>query len=213
MNLNGLPSPMQSKYGTLPSLAAVDRVEIMRALRPLQQHQRAGGVINMVLKRPTDAFKGSVTARYGSWDRHYLEADMGAHSTTRVPARPRRGGQRRHQEPGGLQQQRQRYLLRHPGVRFSRIAPASVHALHQTKDILPTNGLPAYKDGSCSTSAAAPTWGRLKTFDADTTDGGLLQHALPTAGGSGLGPLHGSRHAAGSRPSPTALWTRRATPG
>ena len=26
-----LPSPMQSKYGTLPSLAAVDRVEIMQA--------------------------------------------------------------------------------------------------------------------------------------------------------------------------------------
>ncbi|MFQ2583440.1 TonB-dependent receptor plug domain-containing protein [Aeromonas caviae] len=59
VNLNGLPSPMQSKYGTLPSLAAVDRVEIMRGPSGLfNSTSELGGVINMVLKRPTDAFKG-----------------------------------------------------------------------------------------------------------------------------------------------------------
>ncbi|MNO86506.1 Ferripyoverdine receptor precursor [compost metagenome] len=102
VSLNGLPSPMQSKFGTLPSLAAVDRVEIMRGPSGLfNSTSELGGVINMVLKRPTDEFKGSVTARYGSWDRHYLEADMGGGAQRGgLGARPLRGEQRRHQEPG-----------------------------------------------------------------------------------------------------------------
>ncbi|MBV7416738.1 TonB-dependent siderophore receptor [Aeromonas sp. sif2433] len=186
VSLNGLPSPMQSKFGTLPSLAAVDRVEIMRGPSGLfNSTSELGGVINMVLKRPTDEFKGSVTARYGSWDRHYLEADMG----------------------GALNEEGSvlgRFVVSNADIKnqvdynnndngtyygtlefeLSDRTLLSVYALHQTKDILPTNGLPAYSDGSMLDISRSTYLGSDEDFfDANTTDvGASLQHAFANGG-------------------------------
>ena len=33
-------------------------------------------MVNLIRKRPTREFQGSLTGRYGSWDTHYLEADL-----------------------------------------------------------------------------------------------------------------------------------------
>ncbi|MBY7798211.1 TonB-dependent siderophore receptor [Vibrio fluvialis] len=186
VNLNGLPSPMQSKYGNLPSLAAVDRVEIMRGPSGLfNSTSELGGVINMVLKRPTEEFSGSVTARYGSWDRHYLEADMGGSLN----------------EDGTV---RGRFVVANADIKnqvdyndndngtyygtmefdLSDTTLLSVYVLHQTKDIVPTNGLPAYSDGSMLNVSRSTYLGSADdNFNAKTTDvGASLQHAFPNGG-------------------------------
>lgn len=76
-NINGLPAPMASINGTVPMLAPFDRVEIMRGPSGLfNSTSEMGGIVNMVLKRPTRDFQGSITGRYGSFDTSYLETDL-----------------------------------------------------------------------------------------------------------------------------------------
>jgi outer membrane receptor for ferric coprogen and ferric-rhodotorulic acid len=142
-------------------------------------------VINMVLKRPTDAFKGSVTARYGSWDRHYLEADMGGALNDEGSLRGRvvvANADIKNQVD---------YNNNDNGTYYGTLefdlsdrTRLSVYALHQTKDILPTNGLPAYKDGSLLDIGRSTYLGSAEDFfDADTTDvGASLQHAFANGG-------------------------------
>ena len=186
VNLNGLPSPMQSKFGTLPSLAAVDRVEIMRGPSGLfNSTSELGGVINMVLKRPTDEFKGSVTARYGSWDRHYLEADLGG-------ALNEEGSVLGRLVVANADIKNQvDYNNNDNGTYYGTLefdlsdrTLLSVYALHQTKDILPTNGLPAYRDGTMLDIGRSTYLGSDEDFfDASTTDvGAALQHAFANGG-------------------------------
>ncbi|GAB2797301.1 TonB-dependent siderophore receptor [Halomonas shantousis] len=76
-NIDGLPAPMQSINGTVPNLAAFDRVEVMRGPSGLfNSTSEMGGIVNLVRKRPTHDFQGHVTGRYGSWDQRYLETDI-----------------------------------------------------------------------------------------------------------------------------------------
>ncbi|MFC0337993.1 outer-membrane receptor for ferric coprogen and ferric-rhodotorulic acid [Kushneria avicenniae] len=76
-NLDGLPAPMASILGTVPNLAAFDRIEIMRGPSGLfNSTSELGGIVNAVRKRPTDEFQGHVTGRYGSWDQNYVETDI-----------------------------------------------------------------------------------------------------------------------------------------
>ena len=70
-NVNGLPAQMQSINGTLPNLAAFDRVEIMRGPSGLfDSSGEMGGLVNLVRKRPGDSFAASANAGYGT-DKQY----------------------------------------------------------------------------------------------------------------------------------------------
>ncbi len=186
VSLNGLPAPMQSRYGNLPSLAAVDRVEIMRGPSGLfNSTSELGGVINMVLKRPTDEFNASVSARYGSWDRHYLEADVGGALNEDKTLRGRfvvanadiKNQVDNNDNDNGTYYGTLEYDL-------SDNTLASVYVLHQTKDIVPTNGLPAYSDGSLLNISRSTYLGSADdNFQADTTDvGAKLQHTFANGG-------------------------------
>ncbi|MGJ8514896.1 TonB-dependent siderophore receptor [Carnimonas bestiolae] len=76
-DIDGLPAPMASIYGTLPDVGVYDRVEILRGPSGLfNSTSELGGIVNMVLKRPTDKFQGKVTGSYGSWNQRYLETDL-----------------------------------------------------------------------------------------------------------------------------------------
>ena len=73
-NVNGLPAQMQSINGTLPNLAAFDRVEIMRGPSGLfDSSGEMGGIVNLVRKRPGDNFAASANAGYGT-DKQYKAA-------------------------------------------------------------------------------------------------------------------------------------------
>ncbi|WP_025731735.1 TonB-dependent siderophore receptor [Carnimonas nigrificans] len=76
-DIDGLPAPMASINGTLPDVGVFDRAEILRGPSGLfNSTSELGGIVNMVLKRPTDTFQGKVTGSYGSWNQRYLEADL-----------------------------------------------------------------------------------------------------------------------------------------
>src|SRR5699024_2416184 len=76
-NIDGLPAPMASINGTLPSLAAFDRVEVMRGPSGLlNSTSELGGIINLVLKRPTYELQGEVEGGYGSFNQQYLTGDI-----------------------------------------------------------------------------------------------------------------------------------------
>lgn len=70
-NVDGLPAQMQSINGTLPNLAAFDRVEVMRGPSGLfDSSGEMGGIVNLVRKRPGDSFATSANAGYGT-DKQY----------------------------------------------------------------------------------------------------------------------------------------------
>jgi outer membrane receptor for ferric coprogen and ferric-rhodotorulic acid len=60
------------------NMALFDRVEVVRGATGLAQGAgNPSAAINMVHKRPTHAFQGSVSASAGSWDDYGLTADLG----------------------------------------------------------------------------------------------------------------------------------------
>ncbi|MDN6298041.1 MAG: TonB-dependent siderophore receptor [Halomonas sp.] len=76
-NIDGLPAPMTSINGSVPSLAAFDRVEIMRGPSGLfNSTSEMGGIVNLVRKRPTDEFQGSLGAGAGTQGQRNVQTDL-----------------------------------------------------------------------------------------------------------------------------------------
>lgn len=186
VNLNGLPAPMQSIYGNLPSLSAVDRVEIMRGPSGLfNSTSELGGVINMVLKRPTEEFSASATTRYGSWNRHYLEADLGGSLNEDRTIRGRfvaSNADIKNQVDYNDNDNSSFYGTLEFDLTDHTLL--TVYGLHQSKDIVPANGLPAYSDGSLLDIKRSTFIGSSKDyFTSDTNDfGASLQHTFMNGG-------------------------------
>lgn len=60
-----------------PDMTIYDRVEIVKGANGLMQGAGSpGAAINLVRKRPTDTFQGSVTGAAGSWDAYRTELDL-----------------------------------------------------------------------------------------------------------------------------------------
>ncbi|SFH21806.1 TonB-dependent siderophore receptor [Modicisalibacter xianhensis] len=76
-NIDGLPAPMTSINGSVPSLVAFDRVEIMRGPSGLfNSTSEMGGIVNLVRKRPTDAFQGHISGSLGTYEQGSVETDL-----------------------------------------------------------------------------------------------------------------------------------------
>ncbi len=159
-NIDGLPAPMASINGTLPSLSPFDRVEVMRGPSGLfNSTSEMGGIVNMVRKRPTREFQGSLTGRYGSWDSQYLEADLAGPLDEQGRIRGRTVLSRA--DTNGEVDYNANTSESFYGALDIDLTEATTLAfglIHQTKDIVPHNGYPAAIDGSSSRSAARPTW-------------------------------------------------------
>ncbi|MGJ8525111.1 Fe(3+)-pyochelin receptor [Halomonadaceae bacterium LMG 33818] len=75
--IDGLPAPMSSITGSVPQLEAFDRVEMMRGPSGLfDSTSEMGGIVNMVLKKPTRKFQGNVSGSYGSWNHNNIGVDL-----------------------------------------------------------------------------------------------------------------------------------------
>ncbi|CAB3678992.1 TonB-dependent siderophore receptor [Achromobacter pestifer] len=78
--IDGLPTLAFSGVAAEASMfntAIYDRVDVLRgAAGLLNGVGTPGGAINLVRKRPTEEFAGSVTAGAGSWNRYLTEADL-----------------------------------------------------------------------------------------------------------------------------------------
>ncbi|WP_110666254.1 TonB-dependent siderophore receptor [Salinicola halophilus] len=76
-NIDGLPAPMTSINGSVPSLVAFDRVEVMRGPSGLfNSTSEMGGIVNLVRKRPTYDFQGHTQASVGTRGQHRVLTDL-----------------------------------------------------------------------------------------------------------------------------------------
>ena len=75
--IDGLPIQYEEAALSTGLLAMYDRVEIVRGSSGLMEGVGTpGGSINLVRKRPTREFQGSVTGSAGSWDNYRSELDL-----------------------------------------------------------------------------------------------------------------------------------------
>lgn len=197
-NIDGLPAPMASINGTLPSLSPFDRVEVMRGPSGLfNSTSEMGGIVNMVRKRPTREFQGSLTGRYGSWDSQYLEADLAGPLDEQGRIRGRTVLSRA--DTNGEVDYNANTSESFYGALDIDLTEATTLAfglIHQTKDIVPHNGYPAAIDGSLESFSRSTylgaDWG---DFDGRTTDAvAELTHRFDN-GGYGRIAVRGSRRA------------------
>ncbi len=195
-NINGLPAPMASINGTVPMLAPFDRVEIMRGPSGLfNSTSEMGGIVNMVLKRPTRDFQGSVTGRYGSFDTSYLETDLSGSLTSSGNVRGRTVLAQA--DTNGEVDYNENTAQNYYGALefdLSDSTMLSLGLLHQKKDITPTNGYPTDTSGNLLNLDRDTFLGAdWNYFDGETTDLiGELTHRFDN-GGFGRVAVRGSQ--------------------
>ncbi|MED5500183.1 MAG: TonB-dependent siderophore receptor [Pseudomonadota bacterium] len=154
-NIDGLPAPMQSINGTVPDLAAFDRVEIMRGPSGLfNSTSEMGGIVNLVRKRPTYDFQGHVTGRHsiseqGSWDQRYLESDLSGPITSDGRVRGRLVVA--DSDSNGFADHNENQHQTFYGAIDADLDDAttlSLAFLRQHRDLVPNNGLPTDANGN-----------------------------------------------------------------
>jgi outer membrane receptor for ferric coprogen and ferric-rhodotorulic acid len=195
-NIDGLPAPMASIFGTVPSLVAFDRVEIMRGPSGLfSSTSELGGVVNMVRKRGTDQFKGSVEARYGTWDQNYQSVDLGGPLDQAGRVRGRFIAARA--DTNGEVDYNANTDETYYGaldIDLDDATTLSFGLLHEVKNITPTNGYPTDVRGNLLDFSHSRFLGAdWNYFDGKTTDLVTeLTHRFDN-GGYGRLAMRGSR--------------------
>ncbi|TXR53903.1 TonB-dependent siderophore receptor [Reinekea thalattae] len=148
--IDGLPAPISSILGSLPSLSAIDRIEIMRGPSGLfSSTSELGGIMNLVRKRATEETQASVTAGYGSYGRYQAEADVSGALNNSGSVRGRVVASQvdnSSQTEGNDNINQSLYST--VEIDLTDRTELSVGLLYQTKDLTPNNGLPTYDDGS-----------------------------------------------------------------
>ncbi|MBJ7538436.1 TonB-dependent siderophore receptor [Marinomonas transparens] len=171
--IDGLPAPISSVYGSLPSLSAFDRVEIMRGPSGLfSSTSELGGIINLVRKRATSDTQGSVNLGLGSWGRNQLSADLSGALNEDESVRSRIVLSHA-DAPNEVDQNENtdQSLYATLDIDLDDKTELSVAALHQTKSITPSNGLPSYADGSLLDVAPSTFLGaNWNDFNYESTD-------------------------------------------
>ena len=75
--VDGIPVQYEEASLSTGLLSMYDRVEVVRGAAGLMEGAGSpGGSINLIRKRPTDTFQGSITAGAGSWDNYRTELDL-----------------------------------------------------------------------------------------------------------------------------------------
>nr|WP_277998510.1 TonB-dependent siderophore receptor [Sphingomonas liriopis] len=86
--VDGVPTLAFNFPGVVPDLFAYDRLEVLRGPAGLFSGSgNPSGSINMVRKRPLDAFRMQASAGYGSYDNKRLELDVSVPVTSRIGIR------------------------------------------------------------------------------------------------------------------------------
>lgn len=195
-NIDGLPAPMASINGTVPSLSPFDRVEVMRGPSGLfNSTSELGGIVNMVRKRPTEEFQGSVTGRYGSWDTSYLETDLSGPLDEQGRIRGRTVISRA--DSNGEVDYNENTSESFYGALDIDLSDATVMSfglIHQTKDIVPHNGYPTDAEGNLLSYSRSTFYGSdWNDFNGRTTDViAELSHRFDN-GGYGRVAVRGSK--------------------
>ena len=172
-NVDGLPAQMQSINGTLPNLAAFDRVEVMRGPSGLfDSSGEMGGIVNLVRKRPGDSFAASANAGYGTDKQYKLGGDVSGKLNGSGSVRGRVLFDTSGKSPKPAKQNN------HHETAYAALdwdigpdTTAGVGYLYQQRHISPDNGLPAYKNGKLlplpQKSFTGANWNRFEMQSHD----------------------------------------------
>lgn len=148
-SVDGLPAQMQSINGTLPNLIAFDRVEVLRGPSGLfNSSGEMGGVVNLVRKRPTKEFQGSVGVGAGTQQQYKLDADVSGSLNHDGSVRGRVVAQTFGHSPKPAEQNNHAETL-YAALDWdlSNATTLGLGYLYQQRKITPDNGLPAFVSG------------------------------------------------------------------
>lgn len=198
-NIDGLPVPMQSINGTVPSLSAIDRVEVMRGPSGLfNSTSEMGGIVNLVRKRPTRRFQGHLDARYGSIEQRYLGADVAGPLDADGDVRGRVvADHNEHAAFADYNDNIQNDVYAALDVDLGTDTTLSLGYLHNDKDITVNNGLPTDADGDLVHLSEEAFFGaEWNDFDSRSDDWiAALTHDFANGGYGRVAARYSDRHA------------------
>lgn len=148
-SIDGLAAPMSSITGSVPSLAAFDRVEIMRGPSGLfNSTSEMGGIVNLVRKRPTREFQGHVTGSAGTEGQRGAQLDLAGP----IDAQGRLRGRlvidhTEHAQFVDQNDNHQEDIYAALDVDLDASTTLGLAFLHDRKDIVVNNGKPVDGDG------------------------------------------------------------------
>ncbi|WP_460750286.1 TonB-dependent siderophore receptor [Marinomonas epiphytica] len=171
--IDGLSAPVGSQQGTLPSLSAFDRIEIMRGPSGLfSSTSEMGGIMNLVRKRGTEDTQASINIGAGSWGRYQLGTDVSGSLNEDGSVRGRlvldqSNAANQIEDNENISQS----VYATVEIDLDDDTELSVGVLHQTKDIDTSNGLPSYADGTLLDLDTSTFFGAdWNEFNAESTD-------------------------------------------
>ena len=171
--IDGLTAPVGSRQGTLPSLSAFDRVEIMRGPSGLfSSTSEMGGIINLVRKRATQETQASITGGAGSWGQYQGQADVSGSLNEDGSVRGRlvidqTDASNNIDGNDNISES----LYGTVEIDLDEDTELSVGILHQTKDITAQNGVPTDADGNLlDLDSATFLGGDWNDFNSESTN-------------------------------------------
>lgn len=148
-SIDGLPAPMTSITGSVPTLSAFDRVEIMRGPSGLfNSTSEMGGIVNLVRKRPTQDFQAHVVGRLGSDQQRSGQVDLAGPIDDNGRIRGRLVIE--HSEHGEFvenNENSQDDIYAAIDIDLDAATTLALGYLHNSKDIVVNNGQPVGRDG------------------------------------------------------------------
>lgn len=198
-NIDGLPAPMASINGSVPSLSAFDRVEIMRGPSGLfNSTSEMGGIVNLVRKRPTDDFKAHIQAQAGTEDQLGAQADIGGRLNESGSVRGRVMADRTdHASYVDYNENEQSDLYVAVDIELSENTTLGLGVLRNTKDIVVDNGRPLGSDGKLMYGSQSDFYGaKWNNFESQASDWfAELTHSFSGGGFGRVATRYSSRQA------------------
>lgn len=189
-NIDGLPAPMTSINGSVPSLVAFDRVEIMRGPSGLFNNtSEMGGIVNLVRKRPTDEFQahvqGSLGTEYQRGGQFDIAGPMNADGSVRGRVVADHTEHARFVDHNDNKQDDVYAAL---DIDLGDSTTLGIGFVHNNKDIVVNNGQPVDSDGKLTYGSRSDFYGaRWNNFESHSND--WIAELTHSFAGGGVGQL------------------------
>ncbi|MFB9867498.1 TonB-dependent siderophore receptor [Vreelandella sulfidaeris] len=199
VSIDGLPAPMTSITGSVPTLSAFDRVEIMRGPSGLfDSTSEMGGIVNLVRKRPTRDFQGHVTGSLGSDHQRAGQVDLSGPLGANGRVRGRLVID--HTEHGQFVDNNdndQNDLYAAVDIDLDEATMLGLGYIHNTKDITANNGHPVGSRGELLYGSRSDFYGAdWNDFNSHSNDWiAELTHRFDTGGFGRVAARYSNRNA------------------
>ncbi|BES73163.1 TonB-dependent siderophore receptor [Marinobacter nanhaiticus D15-8W] len=198
-NIDGLPAPMSSISGSVPSLAAFDRVEIMRGPSGLfNSTSEMGGIVNLVRKRPTDEFQAHVQGSVGTEDQLGTQVDVAGPLNESGSVRGRVvADYTEHASFVDYNDNEQGDVYAALDIDIGDATTLGLGFLHNSRDIVVNNGQPVGSDGELLYGSVSEFYGaKWNDFDSRSNDWiAELKHSFSGGGYGRLAARYSDREA------------------